>query len=121
MKVQVRRKALAVSISMTVLGAAHAAPLATLDRNGAWVSVEAYGPNVVRVTIATDKAEALKGPGYGILPQSWMGRRIAPIESWAGCDVDYLWQLPAVEFWLREHGFEPADDLVLEEDDGLVR
>jgi CMP-N-acetylneuraminic acid synthetase len=60
-------------------------------------------------------------PGYGILPQRWMGRRIAPIESWAGCDVDYLWQLPAVEFWLREHGFEPADDSVLAEDDEFVR
>lgn len=44
-----------------------ASPLTTLDRNGAWVSVEAYGPNVIRVTIAQEKAEALKGPGYGIL------------------------------------------------------
>src|SRR5471032_2109518 len=66
-----RHKALAVSISMLVLGAAataQGAPIATLDRNCAWVSVEAYGPNVVRVTIAADKAEALKGAGYGILP-----------------------------------------------------
>ena len=31
------------------------------------MSVEAYGPNVVHVIIAADKAEALKGPGYGIL------------------------------------------------------
>ncbi len=65
-----RRTILAASISLIALGAAapaHAAPIATLDRNGAWVSVEAYGPNVVRVTIAADKAEALKGAGYGIL------------------------------------------------------
>ncbi|GLQ90552.1 glycoside hydrolase family 31 protein [Dyella flagellata] len=47
--------------------AARATPIATLDRNGAWVSVEAYGPNVIHVTIAADKAEALKAPGYGIL------------------------------------------------------
>jgi len=46
---------------------AQATPLSTLDRNGAWVSIEAYGPNVVRVTIAAEKDEALKGPGYGIL------------------------------------------------------
>jgi alpha-D-xyloside xylohydrolase len=52
------------------LPAAWAAPLTTLDRNGAWVSIEAYGPNVVHVTIATDKAEVLKGPGYGILPKN---------------------------------------------------
>jgi alpha-D-xyloside xylohydrolase len=49
--------------------AAMAAPLATLDRNGAYVSVESYGPNVLHVTIAVDKAEVLKGPGYGILPK----------------------------------------------------
>ncbi|MEY4761951.1 MAG: hypothetical protein RLZZ200_1807, partial [Pseudomonadota bacterium] len=48
-------------------GAACAAPLATLDRDGAWVSVEAYGDNVVHVTIAADKGEVLKGPGFGIL------------------------------------------------------
>ncbi len=49
--------------------AAFAAPLTTLDRDGAFVSVEAYGPNVLHVTIAVDKTEVLKGPGYGILPK----------------------------------------------------
>jgi CMP-N-acetylneuraminic acid synthetase len=42
----------------------------------------------------------------GLLPQKWMGQRIGPIQSWGGCDVDYEWQIPGVEFWLREHGFE---------------
>lgn len=55
------------SLALLFAVAAHATPIATLDRHGAWVSVEAYGPNVVHVTIAVDKAEALKGPGYGIL------------------------------------------------------
>ena len=50
--------------------AAGAAPLVTLDRSGAWVAVEAYGPNILHVTIAADKAEALKGPGYGILAKN---------------------------------------------------
>lgn len=44
----------------------------------------------------------------GLLPQKWMGQRIAPIPSWGGCDVDYEWQIPMVEFWLRQHGFEQA-------------
>lgn len=44
-----------------------AAPLALLDRDGAWVRVEGYGPNVVHVTIAADKAEVLKPAGFGIL------------------------------------------------------
>ncbi len=56
-----------LALSAGLATAAHADPLATLDRNGAWVSVEAYGPNVVHVTIAADKAEALKPAGYGIL------------------------------------------------------
>ncbi len=45
----------------------------------------------------------------GLLPQRWMGRRIAPIESWGGCDVDYEWQLPGVEYWLMAHGHEHVD------------
>jgi len=60
--------ALAAALAFTP--AAFAAPLTTLDRNGAWVSVEAYGPNIVHVTIAVDKNEVLKGPGYGILPKN---------------------------------------------------
>jgi Cytidylyltransferase len=45
----------------------------------------------------------------GLLPQRWMGQRIAPIDSWGGCDVDYEWQLPGVEHWLLAHGYEHAD------------
>lgn len=41
----------------------------------------------------------------GLLPQKWMGQRIYPIENWGGCDVDYEWQVPQVEFWLRAHGY----------------
>jgi alpha-D-xyloside xylohydrolase len=40
-------------------------PIATVDRNGALVSVEPYAPGIVRVTIATDRAEAEGNPGYG--------------------------------------------------------
>ncbi len=45
----------------------------------------------------------------GLLPQRWMGRRIAPIESWGGCDVDYEWQVPGVEHWLRAQGWTEAE------------
>lgn len=40
----------------------------------------------------------------GLLPQKWMGRRILPIKQWGGLDVDYEWQVPLAEHWLREHG-----------------
>ena len=42
----------------------------------------------------------------GLLPQKWMGKKIAPIPSWGGCDVDYEWQLPTVEFWLKKNGYK---------------
>jgi hypothetical protein len=42
----------------------------------------------------------------GLLPQKWMGQRIHPILSWGGCDIDYEWQVPMIEYWLRKHGFE---------------
>ena len=42
---------------------------------------------------------------WGLLPQRWMGRKILPVKQWGGLDVDYPWQVPQVEYWLREHGF----------------
>ena len=41
----------------------------------------------------------------GLLPQKWMGQKIAPISSEAGCDVDYEWQIPMVEHWLLKNGY----------------
>jgi molybdopterin-guanine dinucleotide biosynthesis protein A len=41
----------------------------------------------------------------GLLPQKWMGKNIYPLKQWGGCDVDYEWQVPGVETWLRKHGF----------------
>jgi hypothetical protein len=38
-----------------------------------------------------------------------MGQRIYPLEQWGGCDVDYDWQVPGVEHWLRQHGFTETD------------
>jgi len=41
----------------------------------------------------------------GLLPQKWMGRKIYPLKQTAGCDVDFEWQIPGVEYWLRQNGF----------------
>jgi hypothetical protein len=40
----------------------------------------------------------------GMLPQKWMGHKIWPLPQDAGCDVDYEWQLPVVEWWLKKYG-----------------
>ncbi len=39
----------------------------------------------------------------GLLPQKWMGQKIFPLKQWGGLDVDYEWQIPQVEFWLKKH------------------
>jgi CMP-N-acetylneuraminic acid synthetase len=39
----------------------------------------------------------------GLLPQKWMGNKIFPIKQWGGLDVDYEWQFPQVEFWLKKN------------------
>ena len=39
----------------------------------------------------------------GLLPQKWMGQRIAPIYQEAGCDIDYEWQVPIVEWWVQKY------------------
>lgn len=39
----------------------------------------------------------------GLLPQRWMGKKIYPLKQWGGLDVDYEWQMPQVEYWLKNH------------------
>ncbi len=39
----------------------------------------------------------------GLLPQKWMGQKIYPLKQWGGLDVDYEWQIPQVEFWVKKH------------------
>jgi len=41
----------------------------------------------------------------GLLPQKWMGQKIYPLKQWGGCDVDFEWQIPGVEYWLIKNGF----------------
>lgn len=42
---------------------------------------------------------------YGEIPFRWIGKKVFPIKQSGGCDVDNLWQLGHVEFWLKENGF----------------
>jgi len=51
------------------------------------------------------RPHCLEDLSYGILPQKWMGQKIYPLKQWGGCDVDFEWQVPMVEYWLRKHGF----------------
>ena len=57
------------------------------------------------MSVSIVRSRCLEDLDFGILPQRWMGRRIYPLKQCGGCDVDYAWQVPSVEYWLREHGF----------------
>jgi hypothetical protein len=56
------------------------------------------------------RPHCLKKLNEGLLPQKWMGQNIAPIYSEAGFDLDYEWQLPMAEWWLRNQGWTEAED-----------
>lgn len=51
--------------------------------------------------VSVVRPNCLEHLSEGLLPQKWMGKKIKPIKSSAGCDVDYEWQIPLVEHWLK--------------------
>lgn len=82
------------------------------------VPFEAYGPGKINcdrdsqgdvwfadVALSVVRPRNLDHLEDGILPQKWMGRKIYPIKNEAGLDVDFEWQLPQAEWWLRKNGF----------------
>ena len=77
---RLHRAAGALLLGTTIFAtAAWADPLATVERNGTYVAIEPYAPNIVRVTIATDQADSVAAPGPGPNaapdPSGWARRR----------------------------------------------
>lgn len=35
----------------------------------------------------------------------WLGKRVLPLKQWGGGAVDYSWQIPSLEYWLKKNGF----------------
>ena len=60
------------------------------------------------MSLCAVRPRCLENIDSGLLPQKWLGKKIYPIHNWGGLDVDYDWQLPQVEFWLKAHGLEPT-------------
>jgi len=54
------------------------------------------------VAVSVVRPWCLERPEKGILPQKWMGQKIYPLKQWGGLDVDYEWQIPQVEYWLKK-------------------
>jgi len=57
------------------------------------------------VSASIVRPRCLENIDEGMLPQKWMGKKIYPLKQWGGCDIDYEWQVPQVEYWLKKHGF----------------
>lgn len=53
--------------------------------------------------VSVVRSRCLDNLKNGLLPQKWMGKKILPIFSWGGCDIDYPWQIPQAEYWLKKH------------------
>ena len=58
------------------------------------------------MSLSVVRPKCLENLKDGLLPQKWMGKKIAPIFSWGGCDVDFKWQIPMAEYWLLKNGFK---------------
>lgn len=56
------------------------------------------------MSVSIVRPKCLDNLDSGMLPQKWMGQNIFPIEQEAGCDIDYEWQVPIVEWWLKKYG-----------------
>ncbi len=63
--------------------------------------------------VSVVRPRCLEHLSTGLLPQRWMGRKIHPLKQWGGLDVDYEWQVPQVEFWLKAHGIRSATEEIL--------
>lgn len=57
------------------------------------------------MSVSVVRPHCLENINDGTPPQKWMGKKIYPIKQWAGCDVDFEWQIPVVEYWLKQYGF----------------
>ena len=55
------------------------------------------------MSVSIVRPHCLENIEEGLLPQKWMGQHIYPLKQWGGCDVDYEWQIPQVEYWLKKN------------------
>ena len=53
--------------------------------------------------VSVVRSRCIENIHQGLLPQRWVGRKIYPLKQWGGFDVDYEWQIPQLEDWLRKH------------------
>ncbi len=55
------------------------------------------------MSLSVVRPKCLLEMSSGLLPQKWMGNNIKPLYQEFGCDVDYIWQVPMVEYWIDKY------------------
>ena len=58
------------------------------------------------MSVSVVRPYCLENLSKGLLPQKWMGKKIAPIKSESGLDIDFAWQIPIAEHWLKKRGLK---------------
>lgn len=55
------------------------------------------------MSISVVRPRCLENIEHGLLPQRWMGQKIYPLVQEAGCDIDFEYQVPQTEYWLKKY------------------
>ena len=53
------------------------------------------------MSVSIVRPKCLENLDKGLLPQKWMGKKIASIKNTAGFDIDFEWQLPQLKYWIK--------------------
>ena len=56
------------------------------------------------MAVSVVRPKCLENIDKGLLPQKWMGKKIASIFSEAGFDLDFEWQIPQLKYWINKYG-----------------
>ena len=56
------------------------------------------------MSVSIVRPKCLENLDKGLLPQKWMGKKIASIRNEAGFDIDFKWQLPQLKYWIKKYG-----------------
>lgn len=51
------------------------------------------------------RPRCLEGACSGQPPFPWLGKKILPLKMWGVGPIDFQWQIPSLEYWLKKHGF----------------
>lgn len=55
--------------------------------------------------VSVVRPSCLENINEGLLPQKWMGKKIHPLIQEGGLDIDYPYEVPIAEGWLKRNGF----------------